>query len=592
MRRAKYVCPLHNMKVKVKLWLLVGLFSAGLSVFGVVSFNLTNAVKVNGPLYLDIVQGKDLVADILPPPAYIIESYLVVLQAIEAMETGQGAAHIEALIERGKVLRKEYDARHEFWLKDLPDGKMKESMVVKSYRPATAFYETRDKQFSPAVLAGDLEKAKSIARRELKKNYEAHRTAIDEVVEMATKKVQEDERRSADLVKRGVWQSLGLGIAIVLVVVVLSRLIAQTITKPLAQTVAALKDIAQGQGDLTARLRANGRDEVGEVCLWFNMFVEKLEGIIRAMGENAQGLASAAEELTAVSQQMASTAEETSAQAGVVSGASEQVSRNVQTAATGTEEMTGSIKAIAKNASEAAKVAQHAVQVAAKTNITVAKLGDSSGEIGQVIKVINSIAEQTSLLALNATIEAARAGEAGKGFAVVANEVKELAKQTGKATEDIALKVQSIQASTMEAVETIGSIGRVIHQVSEISSTIAAGVEEQSATTNEISRNVAEAARGVGEITANVSRVAEAAKGTAGGASDTQEAAGNLARMATELQNLVGQFKYEHGTKDGAHAVTASAQLMEVRSRSREAAAARSQMRWSNNAVARPYTEL
>jgi methyl-accepting chemotaxis protein len=192
----------------------------------------------------------------------------------------------------------------------------------------------------------------------------------------------------------------------------------------------------------------------------------------------------------------------------------------------------------------------------------VGRLGDSSAEIGQVIKVINSIAEQTNLLALNATIEAARAGEAGKGFAVVANEVKELAKQTGKATEDISHKIRAIQESSHEAVQAIGEIGKVINQINDISNTIASAVEEQSATTNEISRNVAEAAKGVDEITQNVTGVAEAAKSTASGASDTQTAAAELSRMAAELQGLVGQFKYgdkaEVARRPGSNAQTAA----------------------------------
>jgi len=173
----------------------------------------------------------------------------------------------------------------------------------------------------------------------------------------------------------------------------------------------------------------------------------------------------------------------------------------------------------------------------------VSKLGDSSTEIGQVIKVITSIAQQTNLLALNATIEAARAGEAGKGFAVVANEVKELAKQTGKATEDISRKIEAIQADTKAAVDAIASISAVIKQVNHISGTIATAVEEQSATTNEMARNVSEAAQGSNEITRNVSGVAEAAQGTSLGASDTQKASQQLLGTSTELRRLIEQFK-------------------------------------------------
>jgi methyl-accepting chemotaxis protein len=206
--------------------------------------------------------------------------------------------------------------------------------------------------------------------------------------------------------------------------------------------------------------------------------------------------------------------------------------------------MGASIKEIAKNTADATRVATAAVKTAEATNETIGKLGQSSAEIGQVIKVITSIAQQTNLLALNATIEAARAGEAGKGFAVVANEVKELAKETAKATEDISRKIEAIQGDTKGAVAAIGQISSVIVQINDIQNTIASAVEEQSATTNEISRNLAEAAHGSTDITRNIGGVAEAARSTTAGATDTQKSAQSLERMSAELQGLIAQFKY------------------------------------------------
>jgi len=192
------------------------------------------------------------------------------------------------------------------------------------------------------------------------------------------------------------------------------------------------------------------------------------------------------------------------------------------------------------------------VKVAETTTTTVSKLGESSTEIGQVIKVITSIAQQTNLLALNATIEAARAGEAGKGFAVVANEVKELAKETAKATEDISRKIEAIQGDTKAAVDAIASITSVINQVNEISGTIATAVEEQNATTNEMSRNVSEAARGSGEITSNITGVAQAAESTSRGATDTQKAAQDLVQTSAKLRRLVEQFKLDSNAEAAA----------------------------------------
>jgi methyl-accepting chemotaxis protein len=297
-------------------------------------------------------------------------------------------------------------------------------------------------------------------------------------------------------------------------------------------------------GDLTREdLEVHSQDELGDLTTAINKMSGSLKRMILAIKENAVQVARASEELNSTSQQITANSEETSAQADVVSKAAQAVSQNLQTVATGAEEMGASIKEIAKNASEAAKVATSAVKVAETANTTVSKLGDSSVEIGQVIKVITSIAQQTNLLALNATIEAARAGEAGKGFAVVANEVKELAKETAKATEDISRKIEAIQTDTKAAVDAIATISEVINQINGISSTIAAAVEEQNATTNEMARNVNEAAQGSAEITGNIAGVAEAAQSTTRGATDTQKASQELVETATQLRSLVEQFK-------------------------------------------------
>ncbi len=298
------------------------------------------------------------------------------------------------------------------------------------------------------------------------------------------------------------------------------------------------------QGDLTREIHVKGQDPIGQMGEGLVAFLKSLRGSLQKIGASAKSVGVASEELTAISQQLASNAEETSTQATVVSAASEEVSTNVGVVAASSEEMLASIREISKSANEAARVARNAVGVANSTNQTIAKLGDSSIEIGKVIKVITSIAQQTNLLALNATIEAARAGEAGKGFAVVANEVKELAKETAKATEEIGKKIDAIQSDSKDAVGAIGEVSAIINQINDISNTIASAVEEQTATTNEIGRNVSQAAKGTNEIARNITGVATAAQNTTGGASDTQKAASALSGMAAELASLIGQFKF------------------------------------------------
>jgi len=336
--------------------------------------------------------------------------------------------------------------------------------------------------------------------------------------------------------------------------------IARSITVRVAHMMEMIQAISANdlsQEDLVVR----NRDEIGTCVGLLNDMKNNLRGVVHSIAGTAQNVASASEELSNTSQQITTNSEETSTQAQVVARSSDEVNQNLQTVATGSEEMSTSIREIAKNAHQSAQVASNAVKVVEETTQVVGKLGDSSIEIGQVIKVITSIAQQTNLLALNATIEAARAGEAGKGFAVVANEVKELAKQTAKATEDISRKIEAIQEDTKNAVGAIGQISDVIKQVNDISNTIATAVEEQNATTNEMSRNVSEAARGSSEISRNISGVAEAAQNTAQGASQSANAAHSLAQMSGDLRKLVSQFKVEESGA-GSHSQPEAAQAM------------------------------
>ncbi|WP_169165560.1 methyl-accepting chemotaxis protein [Cellulomonas taurus] len=301
---------------------------------------------------------------------------------------------------------------------------------------------------------------------------------------------------------------------------------------------------AMATGDLTRVPEVHTKDELGEMATALASAQHSLRGTMAGVVETAQAVAAAAEQLSAASGEVAAGSDQTSAQAGVVAAAAEQVSRNVQTVAAGAEEMGASIREIAQNASQAAKVAGQATDAAAVTNDQVAKLGESSVEIGNVVKVITSIAEQTNLLALNATIEAARAGEAGKGFAVVAGEVKELAQETAKATEDIARRVETIQADTSGAVTAIGEISTIIASINDYQLTIASAVEEQTATTTEMSRSVAEAATGSGEIAHNITGVAQASAQSSQTLGQMGDAVRELARMSEELRGQVSTFRY------------------------------------------------
>ncbi|GAA4733463.1 hypothetical protein GCM10023328_11140 [Modestobacter marinus] len=324
-------------------------------------------------------------------------------------------------------------------------------------------------------------------------------------------------------------------------VAVLALLVARALTRPLDRAVDALELVAAG--DLRPRLPESGTDEVRTLAVALNRSLENMGGALGAVRDRTGDLSGASVRLRGLSEDVARDAARGTAVAGTARAATEAVSDNVRTVAAGAEEMGASIREIAHSTTEAARVGASAMAAAQETTAMVARLGESSRQIGDVVGAITSIAEQTNLLALNATIEAARAGEAGKGFAVVANEVKELAQETQRATEDIVRRVEAIQADTAGAAESIAGIAAVVEQVNDFQQTIASAVEEQSATTAEMSRNVAEAASGTDGVSANVRSVTEAARSTADSTESTRETAVALAAITEELRGLVSRFE-------------------------------------------------
>ncbi len=381
--------------------------------------------------------------------------------------------------------------------------------------------------------------------------------------------------QSDEIVRANTWQMvkmIGLvSLVCMMLVIPVAFLAAGTLVKPLVNIVEKLKDIAEGDGDLTNRLTVKSKDEIGQVAQWFNSFIDKIHTLVSDVAQNATELNDSSTTLEQISKTMAKGAEQTANNSNSVSAAvekmsvgmssvaasMEQATGNMGMVASATEEMSNTINEISKNTVSAREITEEVVLKTDQASGQIQELGVAADDIGHVVGVITDISDQVNLLALNATIEAARAGDAGKGFAVVANEIKDLATQTADATNEIKEKITTIRTSTGKTVEQIGEISDVVNKVNEIVLIIASAVEEQSVTTQNISENIVQVTQGIDAINNTVSESSTVSAAIAEDISRVTLAANemtensdlidvrskNLSELSEKLMAVVNKFK-------------------------------------------------
>ena len=517
-------------------------------------------LNVGGPLYSDIKLGNDLVADILPPPAYVLEGYLEATLAMR--EPDQLAAHGERLVQ----LRKDYEDRKAFWSASSLAPDLKTALVSKSDAEVQKFWTIVAERLLPALKARD-QGAAERAYAELKAVYTVHRSLIDSIVEGANKRNADMEKLAADRdasISYVVWS---VSAAVLALIAGGLGFVTIGLVRPIVRMTAAMQKLATG--DLSAEVpHADRRDEVGSMAAALAVFktsaldnarlrdeqlraaeqatiakrkalVGMAETVERETGASVATVADATQGVERAASGLSEIAHELSTESQAVAAASEQALANAETVSSAAEQLTASIRQITGQLAHASDVTRSAVAGREQARMTIQALSGSVKKIAEVSDLIGGIAGQTNLLALNATIEAARAGDAGRGFAVVAAEVKSLSNQTAKSTEEIARLIAEIQASTDAAVAAVEQMGGKIAEIDGFATTVAAAMGEQDAAAREIARSISESASAAREVSAKIALVSRDADSVNARASEMRSAISSVSSNITSLQSVL-----------------------------------------------------
>jgi methyl-accepting chemotaxis protein len=517
-------------------------------------------LKVGGPLYSDIKLGNDLIADILPPPEYVIEAYLEATLAMR--EPDQLAAHGERLVQ----LRKDYDERKAFWVGSSLSADLKTALVSKSDAEVQKFWKILNDQLLPALKSKDTAAAER-AYAQLKGAYTAHRAVIDGIVESANKQNADMEKLAADRDSSILYILLGVSAAVLGFIAAGLLGVALGVVRPIVRMTDTMQKLATG--DLAAEIPfAHRQDEVGSMASALRVFKQGAIENSRLRAEQLQKEQEAALAKRGALHQMAETVErETgrsvdtasattlgveraasslseiarslSSESQAVAAASTQALGSSQTVSAAAEELSASIREIATQVARTSTVTKSAVAGREQARSTIQALAGAVKKIAEVSDLIGGIAGQTNLLALNATIEAARAGEAGRGFAVVAAEVKSLSDQTAKSTEEITRLIAEVQASTQAAVDAVETMGGHIVEIDGVATSVAAAMEEQDAATREIARSISESASAAKEVSAKIANVSRDAASVNERAAEVRQAIAGMAGTLESLRSVV-----------------------------------------------------
>ena len=547
---------IRNLGIKQRFLILGGIFAFGVVALLLIADMILDRVMIGGALYDDVVQKRDLVADILPPPHYIVDPFLLCHRILDAKMPATRNEMIDALdqAEQGFVKRQAY------WQQALSDGELKSDMQRVAV-PALEFFAIVKDKFLPAIRSGGAQdpEARRIVDDELAPVFERHKNAVDNALRRAHEQIATSESEASDAVATGRLTAA----IVVLVVVVLILLGGVLLLRPTSRRLALLNErmyqLAESDGDLSARLDIDSGDEAGQLADSFNRFVEKIARLVHAVRKSSV-------QLTSTSTEMAATSREQESTVNAFGSSTNQIAASVQQiSATGAELMKtiDEVQVIAHHSAALADTGRDRLETmeatmvqltASSTSISskLSVINEKAGDITSVVTTITKVADQTNLLSVNAAIEAEKAGEYGRGFLVVAQEIRRLADQTAAATLDIEHTVQemqtSVSAGVMEMDKFADHVRRSVRVVGEVGAQLAAIIAEVERLTqrfDSVGEGMKSQATGADQINAAMRSLNDTVQQAITSLREVTSVAEDLRSAANTLNGEIGKFRLD-----------------------------------------------
>jgi methyl-accepting chemotaxis protein WspA len=524
-------------------------FLAGFAAFAWRAESAVTEVGVGGPAYTRIIRSKDIIADVLPPPGYIIETHLTTHEAVDTNDPTERRALRERLLR----LETEFDARRAHWVQSriLEAGPLKEAMTVRAYVPGHQYFEVVRRELIPALDRGEQERARQILRERLTPLYQAHRAAVDQVVELANREAVAEERNAKEDLARSRLILLALAALVVLVLAIAGWIVSRA-TAHLKGQINSVTNVARrvAAGDLRpVTVDGSGVDTVE--------LVDSIKSMTGSLSSLVTRVKQASVTLTGTAAQLSSTSREQNAMVQTLSSSTAETaatSKQISATSVGLQQTMEDVAGLSGRAADVAEsgrvgLAQMRTSVDSLEKATVSisdklsTIRDRASDITGVVSTMSKVAEQTNLLSVNAAIEAEKAGEQGRGFLVVAREIRRLADQSAVASLDIEHMVRQMQSAVTSGVMEMDRFAEHVRRVAGTTTGVADQLGEVIQQMQALTGRIADVNEGMQSQTIGARQISDAMISLKDGASQTAAAVSDLKLASDGLEDAVSSLR-------------------------------------------------